>query len=254
MSIMDFFRTAAPVAGTPANPAAQPVAAQPAPGTPGQIPPNAGAAVVPGSGDTPAATDGTVAVNTKSPMDTFSDLWKNAPNATGKGPAPLFNLDPTKMLEAAKSIPFTNAVTPEQMAAIVKGGEGAAQAFNDAMQSVAAATMMHSAVTTGNMVEQAVNKAREDFRKEIPGLVKGQTLREAVAAENPALSHPSTQPFVTLLQSQLQVKYPNATTTELRGMVSQYFDGLAGIIRPAATTKLVDASKGGDDWSKFLDS
>lgn len=247
-SIMDFFRGAPPVAA--------PVAAPPAPATPGQMPVVPVVAAVPGSGDSPVPpvpAPGTPAAADKSPMDAFSDLWKNAGTGSAAAPAPMFNLDPVKMLEAAKTIPFTNAVTPEQMAAISKGGPEATQALQDVMQTVAATTMMQSAITTGNMVETAVKKATADLRKEIPGMVKGQNLRESVATENPALSHPATQPFVNLLQSQMQVKFPNATAAELRGMVSQYFDGLAGIIKPPAALKNNDAVTGGNDWSKFLD-
>lgn len=250
MSIMDFFRGAPPVVAAPA--VQQPVAPQP-----GQIPVAAASAAVPGSGIDPATGIAVVVPAdpnaVKSPMDQFAELWKNAGTGTANAPAPMFNLDPAKMLEAAKTIPFTNAVTPEQMAAITKGGPEAAQAMQDVMQTVAATTMMQSAITTGNMVETAVKKATADIEKRIPGMVKGQNLREGVAAENPALSHPSTQPFVNLLQSQMQVKYPNATVAELRSMVSQYFDGLAGIIKPGATPKNQDAAAGGDDWSKFLE-
>lgn len=247
-SIMDFFRT---VPAAPAQPAAVAV-----PPGPGQIPATPAAVANPNSGDAPLSTANPAAVGdggAKSPMDQFAELWKNTTTGTPAAPAPMFNLDPAKMLEAAKTIPFTNAVTPEQMAAITKGGPEAAQAMQDVMQVVAATTMMQSAITTGNMVETAVKKATADLRKEIPGMVKGQNLREAVATENPALSHPSTQPFVNLLQSQMQVKFPNATAAELRGMVSQYFDGLAGIIKPGAAQKDQSAATGGNDWSKFLD-
>lgn len=246
MSIMDMFRNI--VTPTPVIPAVPGT-----PATPGQLPATPVTPAVAGSGDTPAAPNGTAAVNDKAPLDAFAELWKNVPvDPKASGKVPMFNLDPAKLLEAAKTIPFTSAVTPEQQAAITAGGEGATKALQEIMQAVGATTMMHSAVTTGNMVEQAITKARADWMKEVPGLVKSQNLREAVQAENPALSNPAVAPIVTALQSQLQVKYPNASTAELRGMMSTYFDGLAGVIKPAAAVKDQSASAGGNDWTNFL--
>lgn len=247
MSIMDLFRQA------PVQTVAAP--AQAAAPTPGQIPTTPTAVANAGAGDAPlsaANPPAVAAADVKSPLDEFAELWKNpATGATPNTPAPMFNLDPTKLLEAAKRIDFSNAVTPEQLTAISKGGEEATAAFVSAMQGVAATTLMHSAVTTGNMVEKAVNQAKTDWIKDVPGLVKGLNLREATATENPGLSHPAMKPVVDALQSQFQVKFPQASTTELRGMVSKYLDGMAGVLKPA-TKSTGASSQGGNDWEKFL--
>lgn len=253
MGIMDMFRNiTAPAAAAP--PAAT---GTPGAGQPGNIPATqsvtavAGTGTVPvGSGDPPVGT-----VENKSPMDEYKDLWKTTPTpGTSGAPKPLFDLDPVKLLEAAKTIDYSKSVTPEQLAAISKGGEEGTQAFLAAMQNVAATTMMHSAATTGAMVEQAVKKTRADLIKEIPGLVRGQNLRESAAEENPGFNHPAVQPIVTAMQSQFQVKHPNATTAELREMTNNYLNALSGIISPPKA----DTGKGGKatgdsyDWSSFL--
>jgi hypothetical protein len=253
MSIMDMFRTAV----TP-NPAAAQVPGTPA--TPGQIPagkptPTEANATTAANGVVP---DGASNEPAKPPIDEFKDLWQppavdpNAPKDTN-----IFNVDPKKLMEAAGKIDFSKVVKPEIMARVVAGGEDGAKAMMEAMNVVTQQVYAQSSFATTKIVEQAVAKATEQFTAKIPDLVKQQQLRDSTLTENPALSHPAAQPVVQAIQTQLQLKYPNATAAELRSMTSKYFDGLleaANAPKTAAAAEVAATKKAATetDWSTFL--
>ena len=107
------------------NPAQQQPVQQPQP--PGNIPPNSGT-VDPDNSTVPA---GTVTQSQQqpetSPLDAFADLWKPV---EGQAPEQLFpNVDPAKLMEAARKTDFAKVITNEQMEAIAGGGQNAVAAF-----------------------------------------------------------------------------------------------------------------------------
>lgn len=253
MGIMDFFK--APVqAGTPAVQQSAPVAT-----TPGNIPNNS---VVTTASTSSAGTapNGAVPITTdtsskaQSPLDAFSELWQTAAT-NGTTPAPLFNVNQESLLNAARQTDFKKAITPEQMAAIAAGGEGATQAFAEAMNSVAQHSFAQSAFATTKMIEGALKKNNETFRGEIPGMIKQHNVSDGLRTENPAFSHPAAQPIISALESQMAVKYPNATVKELRDMATQYLSSFAqaAVPAPATGTQAAGTKQPQEmDWSTFL--
>ena len=78
--------------------------------------------------------------------DAFADLWKPV---EGQTPEQLFpNIDPAKLMEAAKKTDFAKVITDEQRQAIIAGGQDAVAAFTGAMNSVAQAVYANSALAT----------------------------------------------------------------------------------------------------------
>ena len=145
---------------------------------------------------------------------------------------------------------------PEQMQAILAGGEGAAQAFMQAMNQVAQGVYAQSAFATTKIVEQAVNKAQERFSAEIPAHVKKLQVSDSLRTENPALNHPAASPILGAVDSQLTTKYPNASATEITKMAKQYLEQFANVVtqpQQAASAAAAQASKPKEtDWSGFL--
>lgn len=245
MSIFDMFRTpAAPAANVPQSPNQ---------GQPGQIPVPATPVTAATPGTAPNGTIPTApAADPQTPLDKFNDLWKNDPNAKPGGSGDMFNVDPQKLMEAAGKVDFAKVITPEQVAAIQAGGEAGTTAFIQAINAVSQATFAQSALASTKIVEQAINRTKDQFSADLPGMLKRQNLNDSLRDSNPAFSHPAAQPILNALQSQLTQKYPNATVQELQGMAKEYLSSFSDQVNqkpvPVTTTP-----NGETDWTKFFE-
>lgn len=235
----------------PATPA--PAAAAPAQPQPGNMNP---AATVPDPAN-PTVPAGTVDASKKepaSPLDQFNDLWQ--PNAADPNAnQPLINVDPKQLADAARKTDFSKMVTPEQLAAISQGGEAAGAAFMQALNSVAQGVYAQSAFATTKIVEQAVNKARDQFQADIPAHVKKLQVSDNLRQDNPVYNHPAAAPILGALEAQMTMKFPNASATEITSLAKQYLENFAGMVNaPAEAAKAAAAKKDSKDtdWSTFL--
>ena len=259
MDIMQLFR------GTPATPAAPapttPVAGnngQPLQGTQGgpgtNTDPNG---VVPAGSTAPnPGNPGTSSGEPASPLDAFKDIWKNDPTQTPAGPAGVFgNVDPAKLMESAKKVNFSNAVSQEQMQAIAAGGESAVKAFAEAMNSVAQTVYAQSALATTKIVDQALVRAQESYDARIPTMVRKLSANEGLAANSPHLSNPALAPMVEALTEQFTRKNPNATSFEIQAQVNDYFSALGTVLAPKqeqAAPKPGNRAAQETDWDAFM--
>ena len=242
-SIMDFFR------GNP-NPApAMPPASQPAPGNMTQN----NVSTDPNNTTAPAANTDPNA-SPASPLDQFGDLWK--PVANNNEPGAMFaNVDPVKMMEAAKKTNFASLITKDQQNAIAQGGNVAVEAFMQAINSVGQQAFANSAMATTKIVDQALAKQMEQFKSLLPSLVKQHTLADNLRTTNPVFNHPSVQPLIKAMEHQLAQKHPNATAAELTQLAQEYVAGLGQAFNPTVNTNAnsESTSKSDTDWSKFLE-
>lgn len=236
---------------TPAAPAQQT--------QPGNIPatPSMQTASTPGTAPNGAVPEGSAAPVEQQkvdPLDQFKDLWQ--PNANQEAPQPLINVDPKSLAEAAKKTDFAKMIQPEQLQAIAAGGEAGVAAFAQAMNQVAQGVYAQSAFATTKIVEQAVNKAREQFQNDIPAHVKRLNVSENLRNENPALSHPAAAPVLGALEHTLTQKHPNASSAEITQMAKQYLSSLGEAFNAPQTaanaaTAAANAPKD-TDWSSYL--
>lgn len=190
----------------------------------------------------------------KAPLDAFTNLWETDPNAATPGSDSIFaNLDPAKIFEAAKGANFASTISRENLQAISQGGEGAIQAFQDAMNSATQAVFAQSTLATTKIVEQALAKQAAKFDAELPNLVRKHSASDSLHTENPALSNPAAQPIISAIQAQLAIKHPNATATQLKTMAKDYLENFAKVVVP--TKEPADDKKSenvGIDWTNFL--
>lgn len=256
--IMSMFSNLMGSGNTNAAPATPP-GAQGGQATPGNIPPstpNTGTAnantapngTVPGNQDTNPKPDAT-------PLDQFGDLWKTPDTSGEPTPPGVFgNVDPKKFMEAAGKIDFTKVVTPEQLQAISQGGESAMGAFAAALNSVAQTTYAQSAFAATKITEQALARAKESLLAELPSHMKKHTVSESLKAENPVFSNPAVRPIISALESQLAVKFPQASAGELTTMAKQYVEALGTSFapKPAAPAGGKGNAPEETDWSTFL--
>lgn len=252
MGIFDMFSSS----GSSATP--QPAQPQPpqsqAPA--GNIPPDAAAT---GQASGGAAANGVIPPGTatsatpSAPLDQFADLWKNDPSAAAAASNGVFgDLDPRKFSEAAAKLNFASTVTPEQLQAISAGGEGAVTAFSQAMNAVAQATYAQSAFASTKLIEQALGKAKEGFMSELPLHIKKLQVSDNLRTENPIFANPAVQPVISALESQLTVKFPNASASEITAMAKQYVEALGTSFAAPATPAPAKAESKETDWSSFF--
>lgn len=246
--------------GNPA-PAAAP-APQGGQSAPGNIPSTSHAT---GVSNPNAAPNGTLPGNENAnpaapatPLDQFNDLWNTAPvDPNAHKPAGVFgNIDPKKFMEAAGKIDFTKVVTPEQLQAISTGGENAVQAFAAALNAVSQSVYAQSAYASTKIVEQALARSKDNFIAELPQHIKQQTVKENLRADNPIFANPAVQPIISALESQLTVKFPNATAGEITQMAKNYVEALGTSFAPKPQNPSGPNGKPGakedTDWSSFL--
>lgn len=253
MNIGEMFKSVLGTNSSTGNPPANPNA----PATPGNIPaPTATSSELPGTQTQSALEDASKSAAI-SPLEEFKDIWQtpaidpNAPKDEG-----LFGqIDPKKLMEAAGRVDFSKSLTPEHFKKISEGGEGAMQAFADSLNQVARQVYAQSAFATTKIVEQAVAKAESRFADKVPSLVKKHQVSDSLRSENPVFSNPAVQPLVSAIESQLTMKHPNATASEISDMAKKYLGTVFAEVQPKQ--KEVPASNGAngrsDDWSKFFD-
>lgn len=251
MGIMDMFRAVAPAPPVPA-------AGTPGAGQPGNIPPNSATPATPNGGTVPGVA-GVPAVPAvpdapASPLDQFTDLWNTAPLTDAQKAAASNNvlaIDPQRIIAAAGKVDFAKVIKPEQLEAITKGGPEAAAAFVSAMNAVSQATYANSAIATTKIVEAALKQNQDKFDAALPGMLKKHNLSDSLRQENPALNHPAAAPILQALESQITIKYPNATSAEIKTMANSFLTSFASAATPATAAQIKASEGSGDfDWDK----
>ena len=249
MSILDMFRSApTPAPAAPAVAAPDP-SQQPAPAgniqDPATIAANSNvdtglpAAPDAGSADKPTAD---------SPLAEFATIWDTNPNKDEPAaPAPL-NQDAVAKIVAKTD--FSSAITPDQLAAITAGGEGATQAFAEAMNSVAQQVMVQSTMVSNKLAEQSIATAVEAEVAKMPALMRSQSAASHLKDANPLFSNPAVQPVMQAAQTQLLQKFPNATPAEITQMTQDYVVAMGAAFRPQETVN--NNAVGEVDWESFL--
>ncbi len=248
---------AAPTA--PATSVAPDVAPAAIPATPGNIPPGTGIPVPPSPGSEP---NGVLPVQPpapvppvnpdNSPLAEFSNLWDAAPiDPNGKPTAPK-PLDPDELRKIVSQANFTSSITPENLAAIEAGGEGAQKAFVDSLNSVAQQVVIQSTLAANKMTEQAVQAATEAQAATIPDLIKAAHLNSTLVKENPVFSDPAVKPVIEAVQAQLSVKFPTATADQLAEMTQNFVSAMGAAVSPTPASTVVAPTDDVDWESHFL--
>lgn len=201
------------------------------------------------------ATPDLNAVKQPEGLDKFADLWK-APVKAEDAPADfdptkIFNFDPAKMAEAVGTINFAEVVGKDKLAAIVAGGEGAMEAFAQALNATAAKTMTLSTTAAGKMIEQAMGQATAAMDQRVAKQVKLNQVNSQMQELNPALSHAAAAPLVNALTTQFTGQFPLATPKEINDKVMEYISNFADLAAGKKDDSEVQANTG-TNWMKYL--
>lgn len=230
----------------PVNPATQaaPPGNIPAPQVAGQV--NEAGQV---SGVVPALAP--VEHKPEAPLEQFKGLWEPVSTPEGQGqPTQAPELTQESLQQVMGKVDFAQHVTPDTLAAITAGGEGAAAALMQALNSVGQQAMIQSTLVNNKLANQGVATARSEFEKQLPDLLRQQAVNNHAKETNPLLNNPAIKPIAEATQAQLLAKYPNATHAELTEMTVNFIQEMGTAFAPPAPAP--DPTTQGQDWNKFI--
>lgn len=236
----------APSPAQAANPALQQQQQLP---TPGNIPAVNAMPANPANPTVPATVE-----PTKAPegLDKYSDIWNIKPEDMPKAPESVFaGVTPEQIAAVAAKTDFSKAVTPDMMAAISGGGEGAVAAMMQAMNAVAQQGYATNAQASIKLIETALAKQQETFTAALPDLIKNQNVANNLRTSNPIFKHPAAAPILDMFTKQLQLKNPTASAEQIQTQAQEYLLSLATTANPTKTVVDPKAPKE-TDWSDFM--
>ena len=200
------------------------------------------------------APNGTIPPQPKeeSPDVKFAKMWEPTPVDPNKKEPEVTGLTPEQMLQAAAKVDFAKVIDADTLAKIKAGGDGATEALVAAMNKVAQQTYAQTTLVADKLITAQVDRAKEDFAKQVPDLVKRQRLQDSLVKENPAFKDPAVAPIVALIQNQLAEKNPTATSDELAELAKEFFTGAASKFAPQKKSA-TPATKAADnvDWDEW---
>lgn len=258
MALMDIFNG---FRGTTVNPAANtaPPAATPPGNTAAANPTVPSSNTLVPDGSNPAFP----AVNSdgdKSPLDGFKDLWKIDDKNKAVAPtlSPVLNVEPTKIMEAARQIDFTKGV---DTALVDKATKGDAAAFMNVINTVAQNAFAQGAAATTRIVDTGFKAQENNFNKSVmPDILRRHSIKEAVA-ETPLASNPAAAPLIGMLEQALTAKFPTAAASEIKSQASKFLDEFATSIVQSSGGTIIPKDAGNTnnplaqketDWGVFF--
>lgn len=255
-SIMDHFRT--PVA---TNAPTAPVApAEPSAAASAAANPTVPSSSTPTSdGKGPGAFPAVEKTGEKSPLDGFQDLWQIDDKDRKQLPpvAPQIAVDPKKMQDAAKALDFSKAIDPE---AAKKALAGDTEAFAGILNEVARAATVQASAASARVTEAALKAQSDAFQARIPEILRTHEASVGLRQDTQVYDNPALAPLVSLVETQMAAKYPNATPEQLRKQTNDFLQGAASSIVGSTGKQIIDpAPTGGKnvrketDWTKFLE-
>lgn len=202
--------------------------AQAAPNDPSKTNP-----LVPGAntGVSDGSTKGIPAVGEgdQSPLAGFEKMWETAD--TDRKPislVPDLNVDPAKLMEQAKKMDFSKLIKAED---VTKALGGDAATFVNIINTVAQAGFAQSTNTTTRIVDAALRDQAKKFNEEVlPAKLKEHNINTGLRADNPLFENPAVAPVLSMVEQQLQIKFPTASASEIKQKAKEYISGLGSAI------------------------
>ena len=194
-----------------------------------------------------------------SPMGEWAELWTMEQPKPGEADpnAPFrFNVDPAKVQQQVGRIDFTKSITPELLAKINAGGPEATAALLTAMNTIGQQVMVQSSLVNTKILESGLDASSTRMESKLPGLVRNQSISNALREDNPLFTNPATAPMLEAISSQMAAKFPNATPAEIRENAKKYLIGFAQEaqsvykVEPNGTPQNNKANMSEYDWSQ----
>lgn len=199
------------------------------------------------------------------PMLDFKGLWeddvidpKNPPEVEPTTFLP--TIDPVKLQENFNKIDFSKYATPEETAAIVAGGEGAAKAHSSVLNKSMRQAMLTMFTASSKMVEAGLTTAQERFLKKVPSHVKDILVEGNLTKSSKLMSNPAFAPLIESTRQRYQEKFPKATADQISSATERYMQEFVKAASAKDDTEEPDNAaqlqKGAPtaDWEKWIET
>ena len=186
-------------------------------------------------------------------LEQHKDLWQPV-TTEQKEVEPLFAVDQSKLMEAAGKLDYTKLIKPEQLQAIARGGEEAAQAFMQAINAVGQAGFANALSANVKLIEQAMERKEAEFEARIPGAIKSFNIESSLSSD-PVLKHPAARPVVGAIAKAMAAKNPDATPGELQEAALNLLREIAGEGKETKQAKAQQQQQekaGAFDWDNWI--
>lgn len=206
--------------------------------------------------DTSTAANGTVpAGSSETPFAGMEKLWENASPADGKTTPKqkgvFGDVNPEAFAEAARSIDFTQIVTPEIKSRMAAGGEDGIKASMEAMNLMNQANYANSAQVSTKLIEKALETFTKQLQSNLPGLIKKHNTSNSLRNDNPVFANPAAAPVLDMLQRGLHNQFPKASEQEITTMAKKFITDLASPFAPKPEEE-VNTDASGGDWEDYF--
>ena len=246
MGIMDLFKSNQPATAQPAQ-GQQPQAGQQPQGQPkGQQQPQP--SIDPNTGN-PIQAD---SKDPSNPLEVYKDLFKISESAEDTPPA--FQIEPTKLKEAASSLRFSQNLPQELMQ---KAMSGDAQAMMQAMELIGQQAYETALSHTSALTDKFVGIRSAYDQKNLGRLVKGELTTSALSSIPNFKDNPAVRAQLTTIASAFQAQNPDATPDQIREQTLKFINDLASNISPSdpnAQNKGGSAKAEEIDWTAWLNN
>ena len=244
----------APDAQAPVGPAATSI-----PNTPTTVPasgPNtAPNAVVPADPNAPPGQTPSDQNADQSPLAEFTALWDTKP-VDPNAPAPVdpLAIDATQLQEHVAKINFAESVTPELLQKVTAGGEEAAGALLEALNSVARNVLAQSTLVSNKLAQRASTHEANAVQNSVQETIKKYQVTQNLSNANPLFDHPAVAPVIATVKEQLSVKHPAASPAQLTEMAQNFVMAMSNSFNPQQTPQTDAQAAEFPDFDKFMGS
>lgn len=199
------------------------------------------------------------------PMLQFDTLWEdNAPDP--KAPKKeeftgyLPKIDDKAFGDRVNQMDFSKAVKPETMAAIMKGGEEAAAAYPDLINTIGRQAFKMAFNASSKMTEATSRNLEKRFMDDlIPNSIQSRIVDDTVEANNELASNPKYAPLYKQIKARYTTKFPKANPKQVADATKAYMDDY---IKNATkkddviedNTKKLQKGSGDADWSTWMEN
>jgi hypothetical protein len=238
MNIFDMFKQ------QPA-PAPAPVA----PANPGNLPETPSIAVNPdGTPVSPALPR-----EPESPLAEFKGLWETAPvDPNAPAPPAAYKAPTAEQIQAAVGkADFSKHFTPEQLASVTAGGEGSQEALIALLNTVGQQSLAQSTMVSSQLSQKAMEAAIAAEVAKMPGMLRSASVSDHMKTANPLFENPAVKPIVDQTRTQLELKYPNASNSEISKMTENFILAMGSEFAPKVTPV---AAEGETDWGEYFNN